>query len=64
MSGDHRLPELRLSRNGIKNHTKQSVLNKFTYALSEYADVKDKFIANLDAMRQRQGISLDSFGGS
>ena len=34
-------------KDGIKITCKQSVLNKFTYALSEYTDVKDKkFIAN------------------
>ena len=47
LSGDHRLPEDVYQEWYKKSPAKQSVLNKFTYALSEYADVKDKkFIAN------------------
>ena len=47
LSGDHRLPADVYQEWYKKSPAKQSVLNKFTYALSEYADVKDrKFIAN------------------
>ena len=47
MSGDHRLPADVYQKWYKKSPAKQSILNKFTYALSEYADVKDKkFIAN------------------
>ena len=47
LSGDHRLPEDVYQEWYKKSPAKQSVLNKFTYALSEYADVKGKkFIAN------------------
>ncbi|MFR4697237.1 MAG: N-acetyl-gamma-glutamyl-phosphate reductase [Streptococcus salivarius] len=47
LSGDHRLPADVYQEWYKKSPAKQSILNKFTYALSEYADVKDKkFIAN------------------
>ena len=47
LSGDHRLPADVYQEWYKKSPAKQSVLNKFTYALSEYTDVKDKkFIAN------------------
>ena len=47
LSGDHRLPADVYQEWYKKSPAKHSVLNKFTYALSEYADVKDKkFIAN------------------
>ena len=47
LSGDHRLPADVYQEWYKKSPAKQSVLNKFTYALSDYADVKDqKFIAN------------------
>ena len=47
LSGDHRLPADVYQEWYKKSPAKQSVLNKFTYALSEYADVKGKkFIAN------------------
>jgi len=47
LSGDHRLPANVYQEWYKKSPAKQSVLNKFTYALSEYTDVKDKkFIAN------------------
>ena len=47
LSGDHRLPADVYQEWYKKSPAKQNVLNKFTYALSEYADVKDKkFIAN------------------
>ena len=43
LSGDHRLPASIYK----KSPAKEMILNKFTYALSEYTDVKDKkFIAN------------------
>ena len=47
LSGDHRLPADVYQEWYKKSPAKQSVLNKFTYALSEYTDVKGKkFIAN------------------
>ena len=47
LSGDHRLPADVYQEWYKKSPAKQSILNKFTYALSEYADMKDKkFIAN------------------
>ena len=47
LSGDHRLPANVYQEWYKKSPAKQSVLNKFTYALSEYTDVKGKkFIAN------------------
>ena len=47
LSGDHRLPANVYQEWYKKSPANQSVLNKFTYALSEYTDVKGKkFIAN------------------
>ena len=47
LSGDHRLPADVYQEWYKKSPAKQSILNKFTYVLSEYTDVKDKkFIAN------------------
>ena len=47
LSGDHRLPANVYQEWYKKSPAKETVLNKFTYALSEYTDVKGKkFIAN------------------
>lgn len=47
LSGDHRLPASIYEKWYKKSPAKEMILNKFTYALSEYTDVKDKkFIAN------------------
>ena len=47
LSGDHRLPADVYQEWYKKSPAKKMILNKFTYALSEYTDVKGKkFIAN------------------
>ena len=59
LSGDHRLPADVYQEWYKKSPAKQSVLNKFTYALSEYTDVKDKkFIANPGCYATATELSL------